>query len=91
MGWELVAETSDGIRTFIDGNFRLSITHIVTVNIQDYCWNTIDGKPTPPIAEKTEYRLWEGAYFKGVFHDREKVQEVVSSLRQRAMEKRGRK
>lgn len=91
MSWEKVSEPGQIPETYIDGNFRLTITRIETVNINDYCWNTIDGKPTPPIARKTEYRLWNGAYFTGVYNDREKVQEVVSNLRQRAMEKRGRK
>lgn len=91
MGWERVSDEGQIPATYIDGRMRLTITYIKTVNIQDYVWNTVNGKPTDPIAERTEFRLWNGAYFIGKFDTREQVAKVVSQLREKEIQKGGRK
>lgn len=91
MGWELVDEQPNGIRTFIDGVFRLTITHIKTMNIHDWVWNDIDGKPTPAVSERDTFKLWHGAHLVLVTQHRDEVLKVVSQLRTKDMEKGKRK
>lgn len=90
MGWELVDTQPDGTRVFIDGVFRLTITHIVTINIHEYCWSEIDGKPVPIKLERDHYKLWNGAQYVGPFGNREDVARVVSQLREKNMNNRRR-
>ncbi len=91
MGWELVDTQPNGVQVFIDGNFRLTITCIETRNLHDWVWDTIDGNTQPALSRRWEYRLWEGALFKGVFNTRDEAGVVVSKLREAAMKKKGKK
>lgn len=88
--WEKVADDGIGTLTYIDGNFRLTTTHKIRVNIDQACTALMNGENPQILKDWNEYRLWHGAYFMGMFEEPEEVQRVVSQLRVKEMERKRR-